>query len=236
VNLPFDAIVLAGGLGTRLRAVVPDRPKPMALVAGRPFLDHVFDHLVAHGVRHVVLSIGYMGECIEQHYGQAYRGMDISYAREHEPLGTGGAIRLALRHCRTDWAVVVNGDTLLDADPAALVSATRASSGRLGMVVREVPDTARYGRCEVREGTVVAFGEKGVAGPGYINGGMYALPRTVFDGLDLPERFSFEVDVLAAHLHDIRPCAVISDAYFIDMGVPEDYARAQVELPLQHGA
>jgi D-glycero-alpha-D-manno-heptose 1-phosphate guanylyltransferase len=235
LNLECDAIVLAGGLGTRLRAVVPDRPKPMALVGGRPFLDYVLGHLAAHGLKHVVLSIGYMGEVIREHYGSAHEGMALSYAVETEPLGTGGALQLAMGQCRSDWAIAVNGDTLLDADPMALLAATRASGSPLGVVVREVPDTLRYGRCEVQDGRLVAFGEKGVAGQGYINGGMYAISRGLFQRQPLPERFSFETEILTAQLQAIRPCAMVSDAYFIDMGIPEDYARAQVELPARQG-
>lgn len=227
----FDAIVLAGGLGTRLRSVITDRPKPLAPVAGRPFLDHVLSHIEQVGVRRVVLSIGHLGDQIEDRYGRRFQAVDIVYSRESEPLGTGGALKQALGHCSTPYALALNGDTLLRCDPRAFVARTVASGRRLGILTREVDDAARYGRCELKAGTVVAFGEKAGAGPGLINAGTYCLHRDVFADHIGPARFSFERDFIEPHLDRLQPHGETVTGYFIDIGVPEDLERAQAELP-----
>lgn len=227
----FDAIVLAGGLGTRLRSVVADRPKPLAPVAGRPFLDHVLAHLAEVGVQRVVLSIGYLGAQIEARYGDRFQGMSITYSRESEPLGTGGALSQALSCCNTPYALALNGDTLLRCDPRGFVARTVASGKRLGILTREVEDAGRYGRCELRDGTVVAFGEKTQPGPGLINAGVYCLHRGALADHVGPARFSFERDFVGPQVLHLRPYAEKVEGYFIDIGVPEDLARAQVELP-----
>ena len=227
----FDAIVLAGGLGTRLRSAVPDRPKPLAPVAGKPFLDYLLSHLAQVGVRRVILSIGYLGEQIKQRYGHHHGQLSIVYCEEDQPLGTGGALKQALALSTTSYTLALNGDTLLQFDPRPFLQACQASQQKLGIVTRPVGDTARYGRCTLEQDTIASFGEKGTAGPGLINAGVYCLRRDLFDAFDLPARFSFESDVIEPHLQTLRPLGCQTDAYFIDIGVPEDFARAQVELP-----
>lgn len=227
----FDVIVLAGGLGTRLRQAVPDRPKPLAPVHGRPFLDYLLAHLAHVGVGRVILSIGYMGDLIQAHYGQNFMGMSLAYAPEDEPLGTGGAIKHALALSHTETTLVLNGDTLLHMDPRPFVAACQRQDKPLGIVTRWVDDTARYGRCVADQGTVVRFGEKDAGGPGYINGGIYSIHRDLFKPYETPARFSFETDFIASHLASLKPLGYPTDAYFIDIGVPDDFLRAQAELP-----
>jgi D-glycero-alpha-D-manno-heptose 1-phosphate guanylyltransferase len=229
----LDALVLAGGFGTRLAAVVPDLPKPMAPVAGKPFLELLLGALRSKGVRRVVLSLGYRAEMIRSHFGDLFRSrfgdMDIRYVIEDRPLGTGGAIRAGLAQCRGDAALVVNCDTLLDLDVAAITAQWQARRRPL-LVACHVDDTARYGRVDSDEGRLVRFAEKGVAGPGWINSGHYVLPRSLFDGHALPETFSFEADFVVPRLATLGFEVVESAGSFIDIGVPEDYQRAQTEL------
>lgn len=225
----MEAIVLAGGFGTRLRAVVPDLPKPMAPVAGRPFLEILLSTLARKGFSRVVLSLGFMPEKIIGHFGNSYAGMDLVYEVEHQPLGTGGAIRAALVRCSADHVYVFNGDTYLDLEVTHLEDLWQTQQHPV-IVVREVPDTARFGRVEIQNGRVSAFREKGVAGKGLINAGCYVLPPGALDAFPLGQNFSLETEYLAKELQRTHFDGFITQGHFIDIGVPDDFARAQVEL------
>jgi D-glycero-alpha-D-manno-heptose 1-phosphate guanylyltransferase len=236
--LPIDAVVLAGGLGTRLRAAVPDLPKPMAPVAGRPFLAWVLDHLARQGVRRAVLAVGFRHGAIQEyfgdHFGNRHGPIRLTYSVEPRPLGTGGALRAALTRCATDPVLVVNGDTLFEIDLEPLLACHRAAGRSLTMALCLAPDTARYGRVAVADGIVTGFDEKGPSGAGLgagcINAGLYVVSARLFDGLALPAAFSFEDDLLAPHLAAVAPAAFEATGYFIDIGVPDDYRRARAEL------
>ncbi len=227
----MKAIVLAGGLGTRLKARVPDLPKPMAPVAGRPFLEYVLDRLVAGGVTEVILSVGYRAESIEAHFGYVYRGLVLRYAIETEPLGTGGAIVQALRGEDNAPVLVLNGDTFLQVDIAELIRWYADAPSLVAMVLKETPDVSRYGAVVLNDGRVEGFAEKGRAGPGLINAGIYVVMPEVFDRLGGAGKFSFEADVLQRYCSELKPRAFVTNGYFIDIGIPEDFDRAQRELP-----
>ncbi len=222
-----EAIVLVGGLGTRLRPVIEDVPKPLAPVAGRPFLAWLLDHLASEGVGHVVLASGYMADRIERDLGRRWRGIDLTYSVESEPLGTGGALRLAAGWLRTGAAHVLNGDTFLRYHPAELARRVRDEGTALGVALAHVPDAARYGAVECTAGRVTGFSEKGRSGPAWINAGCYFLTERALAGLpDLP-RFSFEREVLEPLALQREVMGFINTRDFIDIGVPEDYRRAQ---------
>jgi D-glycero-alpha-D-manno-heptose 1-phosphate guanylyltransferase len=225
----MEAIVLAGGFGTRLRSVVADVPKPMAPVGGRPFLSYILARLARQGITRTVLSVGYKADDIVSYFRGSHEGMRIGYARESVPLGTGGGIRLALAEVEDDHAVILNGDTFLDVDIAALESQWRARGNPI-IVGRDVPDASRYGRLQIAGGRVTGF-LPGAPGPAVVNAGCYVFPRGLFDGEDLPQAFSLEADYLATAVGRRRFDTFVCDGYFIDIGIPEDYARAQVELP-----
>lgn len=229
----MKAIVLAGGLGTRLRERVPDLPKPMAPVAGRPFLEYLLDALARCGCDEMVLSVGHLWQKIEAHFGNSYRGMALRYAVEQTPLGTGGAIAFALAQLPpdTDAVLTLNGDTFLDVDFAQVLAHHRAAGLPISMVLREVDDTMRYGAVLVGEGRVQSFADKGRSGPGLINAGTYVLDPRWFLALGLPACFSMEADVLQARCAELRPAAFVTDANFIDIGIPDDFDRAQRVLP-----
>jgi len=225
----MDVLILAGGFGTRLAAVVPEVPKPMAPVCGRPFLELLLSALRSKGVRRAVLSLGYRAQQIVDHFGDAFHDVELAYEIETTPLGTGGAIRRGLARCRGPLALVVNGDTLLDLELQDLMR-LHADSPDPVLVACQVPDTQRYGRLTVDGSRLIGFAEKGVAGPGWINSGHYLLPRTALESAGLPDAFSFEADFLAPRLPGLRVDVFESNGSFIDIGVPEDYARAQTEL------
>lgn len=228
----MQAIVLAGGLGTRLRSVVPDLPKPMAEVAGRPFLAWILDRLVDAGFDLAILAVGYRFEAIRGHFGDVYRGLALRYSVEGTPLGTGGAIRLAGSQLERFPAFVLNGDTFLDLDYRAMLAAHEALHAPMSVAVCQAPDVSRYGALRLAHGRIEDFLEKGPVGPGYINAGTYLLSIDILDMIPADGPYSFEQQLLVPRVRDIRPAAFITEGLFIDIGVPEDYARAQHLFPL----
>lgn len=222
----MEAIILAGGMGTRLRAVVSDLPKPMAPVAGRPFLELLLRSLATKGFTRAILSTGYMAEKISDHFGSFFAGIELVYSVESQPLGTGGAVAKAAALVREDHFFVFNGDTFLDLDARA-VDAMWQHARTPVIVAREVEDTARYGRLDSNQGHVVRFAEKGQAGPGLINAGCYVLQTKLFSGVEPDAQFSLETDFLAALVERTEVALHVASGLFIDIGVPSDYARAQ---------
>lgn len=225
----METIVLAGGFGTRLRQVVADLPKPMAPIAGRPFLEILLGSLSQKGFSRVVLSLGFMAEKISDHFGARFAGMDIAYVVEDAPLGTGGAIRLALDACTQDHVFVFNGDTYLDLEVQLLERQWQAKRHPI-VVGRQVPDTTRYGRLVVDGERVTCFAEKGIAGPGLINAGCYVLATDALARFPLNQPFSIETDYLVPEVTSATVEVFVTEGMFIDIGIPEDYARAQTLL------
>jgi len=185
--------------------------------------------LAAKGFTRVILSLGFMSEKISLHFGDSYLGMDLIYEVEGQPLGTGGAIRAALAHCEKDHAFIFNGDTYLELEVDELEKLWQESHNPV-IVVREVPDTARFGRVDISDGRVTDFLEKGESGLGLINAGCYVLPKYALDKFSLGQPFSIETDFFIKNLHHIRFDGFITQGLFIDIGVPVDYALAQTEL------
>ncbi|RGI68751.1 HAD-IIIA family hydrolase [Collinsella sp. TM10-22] len=226
-----EAIVLAGGFGTRLAHVVPDVCKPMAPVAGRPFLRFIMDQLAAAGFDRAVVADGYRREQIEDFFGSAYRGMAIEYSPEDTPLFTGGAVKRALGRCQSDWVFVLNGDTWLDFDFAALeaVVSDAPEDASAVIAVKRMHDFERYGTVDVdADGTLTAFHEKRPCEEGLINAGVYLLRRHALD--NMPDKFSLESDYFECVVGNGSLCAVECTGGFIDIGVPEDYKLAQTML------
>lgn len=229
------ALVLAGGLGTRLRAVVGEAtPKPMALVAGQPFLHWLLLSLARQGVRHAWLSVGFLADAIRSALGTRFEGMDLHYAVETEPLGTGGAIALAAERMEAERFLVLNGDTLAAMDLQAFAAQARMDAADVSIALAHTADAGRYGNVlfDVASRRVTGFAEKGHSGPGWINAGVYMVHGATLCRHGLPAKFSFETDLLAARLDrlDVRAWPGVRD--FIDIGVPDDYALAQYKVPL----
>lgn len=227
-----EAIVLAGGFGTRLQKVVSDVPKPMAPVNGRPFLEYILDYLHHYGVQKAVLSVGYKSEVILEHFGSEYSGMAIGYALEHEPLGTGGAIKLGMDLCNSERVLVLNGDTLFDINLTAMYAFHKEKNASISIALRYLPDVSRYGTVKIdADSRITGFAEKSAAtGEGYINGGIYLFNKNVFAPAEYPQKFSIEKDLFEKYYRTLGMYGFVSNDYFIDIGIPEDYQRAQAEL------
>lgn len=223
------AVILSGGLGTRLRSVVSDRPKVMALVDGRPFLTHLLDQLADSGIRRVVLCTGYMADAVRDQLEDEYRGMELVYSTEESPLGTGGAIRNAADLLSGEMLLVMNGDSYCRCDISGFITSQAASGAYAGMVLARVDDVARFGAVLTNNDSIVeSFIEKGgQAGPGWINAGIYLLPADLVHKIDPDRQVSLEREVfpllIAKGLFGYH-CA----GAFIDIGVPEEYQRSQI--------
>jgi D-glycero-alpha-D-manno-heptose 1-phosphate guanylyltransferase len=226
----MEAVILAGGLGTRLSSRLNDVPKSMAPVRGRPFLAFLLDRLATAGCARVILSVGHLRGAIVDKFRSNHHGMRLQYAIEETPLGTGGAIRLALSQASEESVLVLNGDTYVDLDPKAIAAHHELSLRPMTMAVTRVENAWRYGGVIVEGGRVAGFVEKGRVGPGWINAGVYVLDRQFPWPGNLPSRFSFETDLLGTSLDRILPSAFLHQGYFLDIGIPEDLDRAQIEL------
>lgn len=226
----MEAIVLAGGLGTRLKAVTQTLPKPMAPIGSRPFLEFLLENLVQNGISRVLLSVGYKHEKISSYFGNQYKACELVYSVEHEPLGTGGAVRLALGQASSENVWIVNGDTFFDIPLNKMFQFHLEKRSDLTLGLKPMLDFDRYGNVALFETKVIGFEEKKYQACGQINGGVYCLRRETFEKLELPTRFSFEKEFIEAYLNIIEVNGFISDGYFIDIGVPEDYERARTEL------
>lgn len=223
----LTAVVLAGGLGTRLRASVSDRPKVLAEVLGRPFLAFLLDQLVDAGLRRIVLCTGYMGELVEQAFGERYRDAELVYSREEAPLGTGGALRLALPKLGSDPALVLNGDSYCDVDLVALRRWQVEKNAHSALTLTEVPDTSRYGRVDLdAEQALTRFQEKGdVRGSGFINAGVYLLSERVLESIPAEGPVSLEREVLPNWIGE-GLYGFPTQGRFLDIGTPQSYTAA----------
>ncbi len=222
------AAILAGGLGTRLRATVADRPKVLATVGGRPFLAYLLDQFAAAGLRRVVLCTGYLGDRVEEAFGKTYKGLELKYSREDTPLGTAGGLRLAAPLFEGDMVLVANGDSFCQVDLNAFVSWHVARRARGSLVLARVPNTSRFGRVDLgADETVLGFAEKeGSSGPGWINAGLYLLSKPLILQLPKGSVMSLEREVFprwfGSGFHGYR-----SGARFIDIGTPDSYRESE---------
>lgn len=229
-----EVIILAGGLGTRLRSVVSDVPKCMAPVAGKPFLWYLLKYLSHFNVERVVLSVGYLRDAIIDwidENGNEF-SFEFDFAIETTPLGTGGGIKLALEKCVSNDVVVLNGDTFFNVDLDVLYGQHRLYPAAITLALKPMEHFARYGNVRINNNMIVDFEEKKYCEKGLINGGVYIISKSenlLFNGL--PEKFSFETDVLQPQCLNGNLYGIVQDGYFIDIGIPDDYERANTELP-----
>jgi D-glycero-alpha-D-manno-heptose 1-phosphate guanylyltransferase len=226
-----EVIILAGGLGTRLRNAVPDLPKCMAPVKGKPFLHYVIEHFKQQGIEHFIFSLGYMNESVEAYLKESYFDLSYSAVIEEEPLGTGGAIKLCCAEAKNKNVLVANGDTLFALDVKKLAGFHAMCGADCTLSLKKMFDFDRYGVVELSNAySIIAFKEKAKYAEGLINAGVYALNTGKFLQEELPDKFSFEKDYLEKHFTDRRMFGVVQDVYFIDIGIPNDYEKAQKEL------
>jgi len=232
-----EAIILAGGLGTRLRSAVPDLPKCMAPVNGKPFIGYIIEALQKQGVEKFIFSLGYMHEVLEAYFAAPdspfalYPSLSYQVSIETEPLGTGGGIKLACTKATEKNVLVANGDTLFDIQLGILASFHEAHDADCTLSLKPMHHFDRYGVVTLNEeGAITSFLEKKQYESGLINGGLYALNTQRFLQEDLPRKFSFEKDYLETFYSNRRMFGLSQDAYFIDIGIPEDYQKAQADL------
>ncbi len=222
------ALILAGGLGTRLQSILPDRPKVLAPVAGRPFLSYLLDQLISTGFRHVILCSGYKGKKIRAAFGDKYGRLNIWYSQEPEPLGTGGALRFGLPLVSTESVLITNGDSYVNCNLTDYLDWYFENEFQASLLLTYLSDTSRYGRVEVDdEGSIAKFDEKSTShGPGWVNAGVYIFSRNLIESIPMGQPFSLErqffPSLIGRGLHGFR-----TKGAFIDIGTPESYARAE---------
>ncbi len=228
----MQAILLCGGLGTRLRSVVSDRPKPLADIHGRPFMAYVTEQLTKHGIDEIIFAAGYKGKMIEDCFGDGSAwGFRARYAYEEEPLGTGGALRNALPYVTDDAVYVLNADTFYKIDYSGLLQLKKERQLSMALVTREVSDISRYGEVRTTDGLVTGWNEKSSeARAGEINGGIYLIDRVLLERIPAG-KVSFENDLMPVWLQEgVRIGAVRNEGYFIDIGIPASYQQFQDDV------
>ncbi len=225
-----EAIILAGGFGTRL-TTVKDVPKPMAPINGVPFLQILLDDLLVKGISKFYLAVGYQHKVIIDYFGPSYMGCKIQYIIEDTPLGTGGAIKKALEHVSSDNVFVFNGDTYFDVDIELMYQQHNSCSPEITLALKPLINFDRYGAVQINDKLrITKFSEKKFYTEGLINGGVYLMNSDVFKSLNLPEQFSMEQVYFEKYCSEKQLEGFIDEGYFIDIGIPEDYEKAQVEL------
>jgi D-glycero-alpha-D-manno-heptose 1-phosphate guanylyltransferase len=226
-----EAVILAGGLGTRLRSAVPDLPKCMAIVAGRPFISYVIDFYRQQGIEKFIFSVGYMHEVIEKYLRDEYPDLSYTCVVEEEPLGTGGAIRKACSVVESNNIAVLNGDTLFEINMHEFTDFHQRKRSECTLALKKMTDSDRYGTVEIASsGRISSFKEKNWYAESIINGGVYTLNVKAFLDRNLPEKFSFEKDYLEKLSSTAAIFGLLQDGYFIDMGIPSDYEKAQIDF------
>ena len=219
----MEAVILAGGMGTRLKDVIHTMPKPMAPIAGRPFIEYLFRQLIRWNITDIVLSVSYMWESIQDYFKDGSRwGIRLRYSVEHEPLGTGGAIREAADFITGDPFLVMNGDSYFDLDFQAFQTFHLSRKASLSLALAALDHTGRYGRVTLDDsGRILSFEEKTAKGPGLVNSGIYLFCRNVLPCFP-PGNVSLEQAVLP-RLVGQGLYAMPAEAFFVDIGIPEDY-------------
>jgi D-glycero-alpha-D-manno-heptose 1-phosphate guanylyltransferase len=225
-----EAIILAGGLGTRLRSAVPDLPKCLAPVGGRPFIAYVTDHFRREGIRRFIFALGYKSTYFDEFFRSEFPRGDYDISLEEEPLGTGGAIRQACGRVEGTTVLILNGDTFFRIGVKDLAKFHTERQAGCSLCLKPMRDFDRFGVVELADdGRVSRFREKQYYAAGLINGGVYALEKAALLQEEWPKVFSFEKDYLEAG-REKRLYGLVQDNYFIDIGIPEDYRRANEEL------
>ncbi len=228
----MEGIILAGGLGTRLRGVIGDLPKCMAPVAGKPFLHYLLSYLAEQKISRVTLSLGHAHEAVLQWLEQQQYPFQINSVIEREPLGTGGGILLAMQACTADDVFVFNGDTMFAIELSAMSDMHTHQKGETTVALKAMTNFDRYGTVQTNEkGIIASFEEKTPKAAGDINGGIYLINRNAFLDRALPQKFSFEKEYLERYVLEQKFCAYRSEGYFLDIGVPHDYQQAQEDFP-----
>ncbi len=225
-----EAVILAGGKGTRLKDVVSDRPKPMALINGKPFLEYLIRYLASYNIEHIILATGFMHQMVEEHFGNSYCGIKITYTREGQPLRTGGGIANALKYTTQEHVLILNGDSFFQADLRVFAAFHLDTDSDLSIALKPMKNPDRYGTVTLDGDKVTAFHEKQHCQQGFINTGVYILRKNTLFQLHLPEKFSFEKDFMEPFANRLRFNGFQAEGYFLDIGLPKTYQLAQSQF------
>ncbi len=221
-------IVLAGGLGTRLQSVVKDLPKPMAPINGKPFLQYVFDYCSASGIKNCILSVGFKADLIQGYFGNKFLDINIKYCVEENPMGTGGAIKASMKIAGTDEVLILNGDTFFDVPIGEMYSLHKKNNSDLSIALKPMKNFDRYGIVKNKSDfSISSFEEKVFRDEGNINGGVYIANKNILNFFPPVDKFSFEKDFLEKQIDRLNMKGFVFERYFIDIGIPEDYQKAQ---------
>ncbi len=226
-----EAIILAGGLGTRLKSEVPDLPKCMAPVAGKPFIDYVIKYLLEQGVNGFVFSLGYKHDVVIKHLESTWPNIKYEVAIEKKPLGTGGGIRFASKKVKSKSFFVLNGDTYFAVDLLSMFKNHESNNAQITVALKQMVNFDRYGSVLINQANqICAFREKTSVDSGLINGGIYLLKKSLIEEISIEDPFSFEKEVLEKYIHKNCIYGFVSDGYFIDIGIPEDFKKANADF------
>lgn len=223
----MEAIILAGGFGTRLKEKISHLPKAMAPINNKPFLDYLFYYLKNYGVRHIILSVFHKSEIIKRHYNDLYNGIIISYSNDKIPLGTGGALRASLRKSIDNNIIVINGDTYFNVDLYKMMNTHIINNNDITLSLKPMSNYSRYGSVVTENnGKVTQFIEKEYKENGNINGGIYIIKNTIFNQYKGDESFLF-TQFIEDNLNLLKIGSILFDELFIDIGIPKDLEKAQ---------
>lgn len=227
----MEAILLVGGLGTRLRSEAADVPKAMAEINGEPFLNYQLRWLKKQGVNQVIMAVGYLKNNIKDYYKDCFEDITIFYSEENEPLGTGGAISKAIKLSKSDELFILNGDTMMMADLNEISKLHQQKSAKLTICLKPMKNFSRFGSVEINENKeIVNFFEKKKCIDGLINAGIYFVNKSWILSKKLPEKYSFEQEILESSINQQILYGSVQDCYFLDIGIPEDFQLAQKEF------
>lgn len=227
----MQAIILAGGFGTRLKSLVDNIPKPMADINGKPFLEYLLNYLNKQNINNIIFSVGYKNEIIKDYFKNYFNGINISYSTEKNPLGTGGAIKKALEFVKNDDCFIINGDTFFEANLDDLYQLHKSKNADVILSLKQMKNFDRYGTVKINENNkIICFEEKKYQESGFINGGVCIIKKNLFEKFNLEEKFSFESDFIEKYYKNLNIYGILFDKYFIDIGIPEDYERSKKEF------
>ncbi len=229
----MQAIILAGGFGTRLQTVVKEVPKPLAPISGKPFLFWLITYLQQQGITDFIFSLGYLHQQVEDFLKEAFPDLKYNCVVETEPLGTGGAIKLCLNKVVNKDVMIVNGDTFFNLNIKDFIEFFQNTNSSCTIALTPMTNFDRYGSVTIDEKNIIhQFNEKKYCTQGFINTGILALDKYVFleKTEHLPQNFSYEKHFLEPNISQIKVTGYIAAGYFIDIGIPEDYYKADKEL------